>query len=403
MKIVCAEDYFHPNTGYQIGILSKYLASFGHEVTIVASELDKMPPFLNDFFSPENIAQKDAEYTANTGVKVIRTPIYCYKSGRSIQKPGFMGIIDSLNPDMLYIHGESSIPAMMFLAAYGKLKYPLILDSHMLEYASRNKFATLFHCFYRTFFTPIIKRNSLKVIRTQNSMFLRDALGIPLENAPWISFGSDTMMFHPDADVRSIFRKEHGIGEDDFVVVYAGKLDKSKGGEFFSSALREKINTKAGRNIVFLIVGNIGKDMSGDVVEGNFLQSENRIMRFPTQTYQNLPKFFQAADLAVIPAAGSLTFYDMQACGLPVLWCDETLNVERVSHGNGFHFKRLNEEDFIKKIRMCAEMDVHEFSRIGENALNYVRSSFDYRDIARQYERVLLDEYERQCGKICRI
>lgn len=390
------EHFFHPESGYQISVLPKYLARFGHEVLIVTSRMDKIPAFLTSFFQMENIGEKDAEYTRNTGVKIIRLPILAYKSGRAINRPGFKRFIDSLKPDVLYIHGESSMPALRFIPAYKRLKYALVMDSHMMPGASENRLAKAFNLFYRTFITPTIKKNGLTVVRTQDTAYVRDAFGIPLENAPWISFGSDTMLFRPDAGARERFRRENSISDGDFLVAYAGKLNRPKGGPMFSEAIRERFAVSGGRNVVFCIIGNTEKNAEGETVERNFSESQNRIIRLPTQKYADLPKFFQAADLFVIPGGASLIFYDVQACGVPVLWSDEPLNVERVSHGNGFHFKCRDAEDFRAKILMCAETGRDQYAQTGLNAYRYIKENFDYEDIARQYEAVLVSEYERQ-------
>ena len=74
MKIVNIEDFFHPDAGYQINILSKYLASFGHEVIIITAETDKIPDELTAFFKRDNIEQLDKDYTEKYGVKIIRLP-----------------------------------------------------------------------------------------------------------------------------------------------------------------------------------------------------------------------------------------------------------------------------------------------------------------------------------------
>ena len=396
MKIVNIEDYFHPDTGYQITVLSKYLASFGHDVTIVTSTMDTIPPFLTEFFGKEDIEERDRLYTERTGVKIIRVPMYAYKSGRAINKPGFCKFIDSLRPDMLYIHGESSLIAMEFLLRYKKLKYGLIFDSHMHDDACANPFSGVFHKFYRALFAPIINRESLVVIRVQNSRYIEDSLGISLKNSPFISFGCDMLNFKGKTDARQEFRRENGIGESDFVIVYAGKLVKDKGGQFYADVIKEKFEAPDGRTPVFMIVGNSPLDDYGRLLDKTLSESQNRVLRFPTQKYSDLPKFFQASDLGVIPNEGSLTFFDMQGCGLPVIWSDEALNVERVQNGNGFTFKLLDGKDLRRKIQACISMPRQEFNVIRENASNYVTENFNYASIASEYERIIKAEYHRQ-------
>ncbi|MBQ6534298.1 MAG: glycosyltransferase family 4 protein, partial [Opitutales bacterium] len=201
---------------------------------------------------------------------------------------------------------------------------------------------------------------------------------------------------HPDNKVRREFRIKHNISEDDFVVIYAGKQVKAKGADFFAETIKPKMERKDGCNIVFMVVGNSPADEYGAHLDKLYASSENRIIRFPTQKYVDLHTYFQAADLAVFPNEGSLTFYDAQACALPVLWSDEKLNVERLQFGNGFNFKLLDKSDFAEKILKCANMPKEEFTKMRENALNYIKCNYDYEKISREYESFIIDEYNRQ-------
>src|SRR5699024_1833755 len=103
----------------------------------------------------------------------------------------------------------------------------------------------------------------------------------------------------------------NSIAEDAFVILYAGKLDESKGGKLLAEALREPLKTD--RAVVFLVVGNTSGSYGAEV-ETLFQTSKNRVLRFPTQRYADLAPFYQAADLAVFPRQCSLSFYDVQAC-----------------------------------------------------------------------------------------
>ena len=68
MKIVNVEDFFHPDAGYQINILSKYLVALGHEVIIITSQMDKVSTSLTSFFGKENIEEREKKYSNRYGV-----------------------------------------------------------------------------------------------------------------------------------------------------------------------------------------------------------------------------------------------------------------------------------------------------------------------------------------------
>lgn len=67
MRIVHIEDFFHPDAGYQINILTKYQVRQGHEVIVVTSEMQKMPRYLTNFFGTDNIEEKDRDFTEKNG------------------------------------------------------------------------------------------------------------------------------------------------------------------------------------------------------------------------------------------------------------------------------------------------------------------------------------------------
>jgi glycosyltransferase involved in cell wall biosynthesis len=386
MKIVHIEDYFHPEAGYQINIVPKYMAQMGHEVTVITSEMDKIPEHLTSFFGRDNIEYYDRLYTEKYGVKIVRIPLKGFVSGRAIFCRSLFHTIREEKPDVVYIHGNDTLTGMRYLLKRKKMGYPLVMDSHMLEMASQNKLNKVFRWVYRHFFTPILIKENIPVIRTQNDPYVEKCLGIPLAQSPWISVGSDTMLFRPDALVKGQFRKENNIKQDSFVVIYAGKLDESKGGMLLAEAIERKLPVN--KNVEFVIVGKTAGEY-GRQVEEKFAKSENRILRFPTQKYGDLARFYQAADLAVFPRQCSLSFYDVQACGLPVVFEDNNINVDRCSHKNGLVFEAENVESFRDKMAQLICMEDRDYQTMGENSIALVRQTFDYAEITERYMRII--------------
>lgn len=386
MKIVHVEDYFHPEAGYQINIIPKYMAKMGHDVTIITSQMDKIPEGLTSFFGRTDIEAKDRAYTEKYGVKIVRLPLKAFISGRAVFTGALFRMIRSENPDVVYVHGNDTLTGMRYLMKRKKMGYPLVMDSHMLEMASQNKLSKVFRWVYRHFFTPMLIKNNIPVIRTQDDPYVEKCLGIPLTQAPWISVGSDTLLFHPDAEVRKAFRAEHNIEEDAFVVLYAGKLDEAKGGLLLAQAIEEKLPVE--KELVFVVVGKTSGEY-GNQVEGKFSRSENRIIRFPTQKYSDLAPFYQAADLAVFPRQCSLSFYDVQACGLPVVFEDNNINIDRARHCNALVFEAENVEALRQKIVQMAMMPQQEYQTMRENSIRLVQETYDYAQIAERYMAVV--------------
>lgn len=389
MKIVHVEDFFHPDAGYQVNLLSRLQQREGHEVTIVTSELEKVPTFLTSFFGKDNIPEKDAAFQRDTGVKVVRLPLLGFYSGRSIYRPGrLFRAVDREAPDVVFVHGEDTLTGILFIRAAKRLKYPIVLDCHMLEMASENRFREYFRAFYRRFVTPIILRENIPLIRVVDSDYVQKCLGIPLSHTDLLSFGTDTSYFAPNPDMRKAIRARYGLSDDAFLVLYAGKLDPAKGGRFLAESIRENFPRAARGTIEFMVIGNTDGSY-GQEVEQLFQSSDNKIVRLPTQRYVDLPQFYQAADIAVFPRQCSMSFFEAQSCGLPILFEQNEINSQRAAYGNAFVFTPESVEDFRSKISWLASLSDEEFSAIRANARNYVLENYNYVPIARQFTQVL--------------
>lgn len=391
MKIVQIEDFFHPDAGYKINILSKYFSRMGHEVVIITAELDKMPDFLVRFFGRDDIAARDEEYERLYNVKIIRRPIWAYVSGRAIFKDNLVKLVNSMRPDILYVHGNDTAAGMWLLRHRRGLCCPMVMDNHMVEMASQNPLRKLYRVYYRRFIAPIIIKNQIPVVRAMPDDYLEKCLGVPLSLAPWISYGSDMLLFHPDAAAKETFRRAYDISKDAFVVLFAGKLDESKGGMLLAELTCRHINTD--RELVFVIIGNAVGEY-GAAVEARLAQSEYRILRFPTQKYSQLADFYQAADLGLIQKQASLNFFDMEACGVPVLSEDNNLNADRTACGNGWLFTPDDVGDFAAKLEMIANLPEAELAAASKSAYDYVKTYYDYNDKAQEYMAVIRGVYE---------
>lgn len=385
MNIVQIEDFFHPEAGYQVNVLSKYFANFGHRVTIVTFELDSFPKYLTDFFGKDKIEEKDVYFEKKYGVKIIRLPVKKYISGRVVfDGRQMIKTIKEVEPDVLFVHGNDTYSGIWTTLNRKKIDSAIIMDSHMVDIASKNKFSSAFKWYYRHFITPIIKKNNIHVIRTADDDYVSRCLGIPLEQAEHISFGADTMLFHPDENIRREYREKNKIEEEEFVILYAGKLDEAKGGEFLASIT----DLEFAKKIVFLIIGSAIGDY-GDNLEKRFANSKNRIIRFETQKYIDLYKYYNLADLAVIPKQCSLSLYDMNASGLPVLAEDNSINCSRLSHNNGWTFKSGNLEDVKKCIDKIIKLDRVEYCNIKRKTSEWINNNYNYEIQAKKYEEML--------------
>ena len=391
MKILHIDETFHPAYGYQANPLAKFQQKQGNDVYVATPIKKYLYPVYKDFGDDgSGLEEQDRQYMESTGVRIIRVPAKGYIMGRLNYGKEIFEVVEQVKPDVLFVHCVETLTAMRFL--WKRPHYPMMFDSHMLSMASHNRLAKAYEFVYRNVFSRIIKYNHYYVIRTQDDDYVNTHLGIPEELTPFISFGTDTILFSPSDEVRRKFREENGIAQDEFVVVYTGKLIENKGGKLLAETFRNRFSMP----VTLLCVGKPLNDEYGKEVQKIFDESENRIIMFPTQNYLNLAQFYQAADLSVFPKQCSMSFYDAQACGLPVLSEDNNINVDRCGHQNGDNFVAGSAEDFRMKIMRFALMGKDEREQYRRNSRQFVEAGYDYADIARQYTDYLRKSIEQQ-------
>lgn len=384
MHILHIEDFFHPNAGYQVNLLSKLQVEQGHKVTVITSELKKIPNFLTSFFGKEDIEVHDKNFQDKFGVEIIRLPLVAFLSGRSVYTLRIFKEIKSIKPDVIFVHGEDTLIGIQMIIRSLWRKDKLVFDCHMLEMASENRFRNVFRWFYRSFITPIFLKKEFPLIRVVDSDYVEKCLGIPLQNTTLLSFGTDINYFKPDISLRQNGRNEFDIDQDSFVVLYAGKLDKFKGVSFLAEVIQQTYEIE---KLHFLIIGT-GKGEEYQNFENAVSNSSNEILRLPTQKYLDLNKFYNMSDLVLFPRQCSLSFFEAQSCGIPVLFERNEINEQRASYGNAMLFEYGDINDVKAQIEKINSYRPDKLKKVKENARKYVVETYNYVDIAKKFTDV---------------
>ena len=386
MKIVHIEDFFYPMAGYQINILPKYLQKIGHENIIISSEYDKTPKSLREFFDETDIDNKDNLYSKEANVKIIRMPIRRFISGRALWKfKKLVKIIEDINPDIVYVHGNDTLIGMQLIAYYRNKKRKIITDSHMLEMASKNKFNKLFRLLYKSFITPIINKNNINVIRVQDTDFIFTNYGISRRLSPFISFGTDVDLFNKSNTFQNdILRKKLGI-RNELVYLYTGKINEEKGSKLLFESFQKKFNNK---EVTLLVVGKIPSNEYGKNLLNIINNSENQIIVVGTQEYTNLYMYYNLATFAIFPKQCSLSFYDLQSLGIPIIFEENEINNMR-EKGINLLFEPNSKESLRKIIIETIKLDSRKYLEKSKNAEQWIKSEYDYNNLVRIYEDIL--------------
>ncbi len=391
MKILHIDETFHPNYGYQCNPLAKFQSKQGHEVYIIAPEAKYIYTVYRAFGETgENLERDDKVYEDLSGVKIIRALGKGYVAGRlNYNTSDLYKKIESINPDVILVHCVETLTAIRVMRRY-KNRYPMVFDSHMLSMATQNKFAKIYEKVYKLLVTSLIKKKKYTVIKTQNDNYVVSHLGVPEEQTIFISFGTDTSLFCPNESVRKVFLEEHNLPENSFVITSTGKLNEQKGGKLFAEVMSKKFNTD--RPVVVVVVADFSGDYEKEV-KRTLDSGDNKVIYYPVQKYTDLPKFYQIADVTVFPKQCSMSFYDAQSCGVPVISEKGNVNEDRNSHGNGLCFECGDATDFRAKLEQIMNMPEADYKIMRKNSHNYVYSEFSYDVIAQSYSDILNKEF----------
>lgn len=404
MKIVHVDDNFMPTIGFQTNFLAKYGVSHGHEVTIVAS--DSIEYWTNSGFFPKDTADRlgelDEEFRQKYGARIIRLKSHGKFLNRELLSPSVFSIVKNLKPDVVLVHYCDTFTGMRFATKASRLPYPILSDCHMVEQAAEQKplFRRLFHSFYQRFITPYFIKNEIPVIATALDVrkYCMQHYGLPEALLPVMSLAADTMLFQPDPAARQRFRQSHGIGPDDFVCIYTGKNQPSKKVHLLAEAFQKKLDGQ--RKAVLLMVGS-GSGEYSDRVNAVLSASENKVLNFPTQDVENLAAFYQAADVAIWPGACSLSFYDAQACALPVIVERIPANEERIRQeiGNGSIYEPDDLAGLRSLIEAYYQMDPGALAAMGQRGREVILQNYNYDKVALDVENLMSAKIKKWAGK----
>jgi len=391
-KILHVEAEYNPSLGYQVNLISKYMARLGHEVIILSTELnivrEHQKPYLKHYTE-----QTDLDHLNETNVRIIRVPVKGIVSDRHIWSIKTFSLIKQINPNIIFLHDNDTLVSVLYLMFFiKKHQIPLITDSHMVALASKNKFSKLFQLIYRNIVTPIITKNNIRVVRTVQDDFIFNVFNIPKELAPVIPFGSDVDRFKPDEVKKYLLRKKYGIPHDNRVFIYTGKLSVDKHGLFLANALCNLFDNNGNvPRVSFLIVSSVIGDY-GEEVEKVFKRSKNHIIRIPFVDHKELADIILTADVAMIHYAASLIYYDYLASGLPVIWSDIEINKNRSDERFVSLFCNLNQSSFRDAIQLFIEMSSDDLSFKSKLAREHAVENYSYERITDRFLELFTNE-----------
>jgi glycosyltransferase involved in cell wall biosynthesis len=313
MKILQVRSIFPPQpTKWHGGAtqvayhISKELVRHGHRVEVWAANTLDMKTKI------------DSRLTVVDGIKVSYFP-YIMPYSTFFLSPALVKAARSRLEefDVIHIHNFRTFegPAVAYYAK--KKSVPYIMQAHGSLPVTDNK-RNLKQCFDNLWGNKLL-RNAAKVIAvTKMEAAQYRLMGVSEDRIEIVSNGIDLSEFE-NLPGRGEFRKKWGIGRDEKVVLYLGRLHKTKGIDLlikaFSSVCREMKDT-------WLVVA--GPDQ-GILAELNSLTAalgikSKTLFTGPLYGRDKLASFVDA-NVFVTPSflGFPITFLEALACGIPII------------------------------------------------------------------------------------
>ncbi len=330
MRVAQVCPYFHPHVGgveSHVLDISVELVTRGHEVTVVTSRHAQLP--VRDHLEGVEI------HRSRVLVTLFRSPV----------TPSLDEDLMEVPADVYHAHSPPPVTSYFAAKASARTEIPLVVTYHC-DPEVPGPFGSLVTGLYRRTLESYTINKAAGVIATtktyaatSRSLWRLDPAVIP--NAV------DTKRFHPAVSGTAV-REKHGIGEEQPLVLFVGRLVRHKGIEYLFQAL---VNLDAR----LLIVG------SGD--HASFLQKMasalglgEKVIFAGKVSPEVLPSYYAACDVFVLPSISRLEAFgiaalEAMASGRPVVVSDVPGVREVISDGvEGVLAEPMNPEDIAYKI-----------------------------------------------------
>jgi glycosyltransferase involved in cell wall biosynthesis len=367
MRIVVLTPWFSEKMGYIENILPKEYAKEGHEVHLVTSNVKtyfNVPEYKDlyeKFIGPPIVECGVSELD---GYTVHRLPHGTFIGFLYIK--GLLRKLIELRPDIVQDFEVVSLNVLTACLATLFCKFKLFIGNHIclsvspwaVERSWQGRLKRLF-----VFSTLFPVGRFVSVIAKKCHAATPDCLdlavkflGVPRNKCILSPLGSDTNLFSPlkthrDQTERNILRKDLGFSENDIVCIYTGRFTEAKNPMLLARAVSELMN--GGQPYRGLFFGT-GSEREAKLIEA----SRGCVVRSFVH-FDQLPRYYRAADIGVWPREESTSMLDAAACGLPIIVSDHLEDRERFE-GNGLQYKENDLSDLKRALLDLRECKVRE-------------------------------------------
>jgi glycosyltransferase involved in cell wall biosynthesis len=373
MRILQVISYFTPRKGGDVNVccnISKQLAMRGHEVTVITTDLE----FDNEY----------AESIRKLGVKVI--PFSCVANiSMFLMSPSIKNWLKAniYQYNVIHMHNFRSYQNNEVLHYAKKYNVPYVLQAHgSLPYFAKQNLKKL----YDFVWGNKILHNASRVIalhKTEADQYKK--MGVVEEKIDVISNGIDLSEYESLPE-RGQFRNKYHIKDCEKIILYLGRIHKSKGIDLLIAAYSELFKDLKDSKLV--IVGPDDGHLSELKNQTTELGIEDKVLFTGPLFNRDKLTAFVDADVFVTPKFSGLpvTFIEACACGLPIITTTEGDDIDWINNNVGFvvEYSVSSISQSIVKLLQDDKLQ----SRFGNKGKDLVRNELNWGRISKCFEEL---------------
>lgn len=315
-------SYIQPEFGYEEYYSAREQAALGHDVHVITS--DRIFPFknvermLSDIGSPYRDRRRPIGVEEFEGFMIHRGRtryeiLYDY-----IVYDGVEEALRKISPEVVHAHGPWQHGTRVAARLRSDLGYALVIDEHAYSTTydqSRSLRNSLLDMEYRTLRAPkaryaLSRADAVVAVSEETDRFLSQFYGS--KNVHMIPLGVDHRLFCRDDISRKRVRTDLGIGDDEILIVSAGRIERAK---------RLDVIVKGallcGERIRLMMVGQGDREYVRELEA----ISDDRVIFVGFKTSRELSSIYSASDIGIWGKA-SITIREAMSCSLPILLLD---------------------------------------------------------------------------------
>ncbi len=330
MRVVQVCPYFYPHVGgveSHVMDFSLELQNRGHEITVVTSCHDPLP-------LREQVH----------GIEVLRSRVLMTLF-RSPVTPAMERELGQLPADLYHAHSPPPVTSYYAARASKRMRIPLAVTYHCdLEMPA--PLGPVVTGLYRRTLEAYTMNQASGVIATTHTYAATSRSLWKLEPVV-IPNAVDTSRFNPSVSGSDV-RQKYGIAEGDPLTLFVGRLVPHKGIEYLLQAAQH-VDAR-------LLVAGSGDYAARLKMLASNLELGEKVIFVGRVPSQQLPAYYAAADLLVLPSISRLEAFgiaalEAMACGKPVVVSDVPGIREVIDDGvEGFLADPMNPEDLANKM-----------------------------------------------------